>query len=152
MCREHLAQLRENYHDFKDAGIEIKVIVPSKGSYIAQFEEAFGAYPFAIYSDPSRKLYKEAGHKTMPKAKLLAMATLGAVTGKVKNFLPKEKAQKDFAMKSMKTQDVYIQGGTWLIDESQQVVWNWIDKDPTNHVTIPKLKLKAKEHLGIVVE
>ena len=50
----------------------------------------------------------------MPKWKLLSKAAFGFITGKVKGFVPDNEKQKEFVMKSMKTQDVYIQGGTWL--------------------------------------
>ena len=80
--------------------------------------------------------------KTLNKVKLLAMAGTAFVTGKVKGFMPEKKAQKNFVMKSMKTQDVYIQGGAFLYDDQGELIWKHIDKSPDDHAKISTIKSK----------
>lgn len=122
------------------------VIAPSKASFISQFLEQFGPFPFEIYGDPSRKLYKEKGHVTMAKGKLLTKALFGAVTGKVKGFLPKEQGKREFVKKSMKTQDVYIQGGTWIYDGKNNLIWRHIDSSPEDHADIDTVIQQLDQH------
>lgn len=124
---------------------ELAVITPSNGKYISQFLEAFGPYPFPFYGDPKREAYKALGHVTMPKVKLLAMAAAGGITGKIKNFFPKEEKQRAFVTKSMKTQDVYIQGGTWIFDKNGELYWSHIDDAPDKHASIEEIKNKLEE-------
>lgn len=112
------------------------VIAPSSASFNKQFLEHFGPFPFEVFGDPSRQLYKEKGAVTMPKWKLLSKALWGAVTGGMKNILPKDQNQKAFVKKSMKTQDVFIQGGTWLYDEKEDVIWYHIDESPEDHAPL----------------
>jgi peroxiredoxin len=140
-------QLRERVEEFEKRNIELVVIAPSKGSFVSQFIESFGPFPFTIYGDPGREGYRQAGTVTMPKWKLLGKALFGFVTGKVKNFLPKENEQKKFVQKSMKTQDVYIQGATFLFDEKGKVVWKHIDQSPEDHASIDTLLDKVDSNL-----
>lgn len=114
-------------------------IAPSKGSFIQQFIDQFGPFPFPILGDPSREAYKGMGHNTMAKWKLLSKAGLGFITGQVKNFIPKDEKQKEFVMKSMKTQDVYIQGGTWLFSPQGTILWNHIDESPEDHAKVSEV-------------
>lgn len=137
--------MREHRDEIVNEGVQIIVIAPSKGSFITQFLDAFGPFPFSIHGDPKRYAYRGMGHETMPKLKLLSMAAIGFVTGKVKNFLPKEATQKSFVKKSMKTQDVYIQGGTWLFDENSNVLWKHVDKSPDDHASIVDIKKQVKK-------
>jgi peroxiredoxin len=140
-------QLRECVEEFEKRDIQLVVIAPSKGSFVSQFLEAFGPFPFSIYGDPSREGYKQAGTVTMPKWKLLSKALFGFVTGKVKNFLPDEQGQKKFVQKSMKTQDVYIQGATFLFDEKGKVVWKHVDQSPEDHASIDTLLNKIDSNV-----
>jgi peroxiredoxin len=140
-------QLRERVEEFEKRNIELVVIAPSKGSFVSQFLESFGPFPFTIYGDPRREGYRQAGTVTMPKWKLLGKALFGFVTGKVKNFLPDEQGQKKFVQKSMKTQDVYIQGATFLFDEKGKVVWKHIDQSPEDHASIDNLLDKIDSNL-----
>jgi peroxiredoxin len=140
-------QLRERVEEFEKRNIELVVIAPSKGSFVSQFIDSFGPFPFTIYGDPGREGYRQAGTVTMPKWKLLGKALFGFVTGKVKNFLPKENEQKKFVQKSMKTQDVYIQGATFLFDEKGKVVWKHIDQSPEDHASIDTLLDKVDSNL-----
>ncbi|MCS0655658.1 AhpC/TSA family protein [Cytobacillus firmus] len=48
-------------------------------------------------------------------------------------------------MKSMKTQDVYIQGGTWLFSPQGKILWNHIDESPENHAKIDDVFKKMDE-------
>jgi peroxiredoxin len=140
-------QLRERVEEFEKRDIQLVVIAPSKGSFVSQFLEAFGPFPFSIYGDPSREGYKQAGTVTMPKWKLLSKALFGFVTGKVKNFLPDEQGQKKFVQKSMKTQDVYIQGATFLFGEKGKVVWKHVDQSPEDHASIDTLLNKIDSNV-----
>lgn len=72
----------------------------------------------------------------MAKWKLLGMAAIGFIFGKVKDFIPKEEAKKKFVLKSMKTQDVFIQGGTWLYSSEGKIIWKHIDQNPEKHAKI----------------
>ncbi|WP_246125580.1 peroxiredoxin-like family protein [Alkalicoccus halolimnae] len=132
--------MRENDDVWKKHGAELAVITPSAGDYNAQFLEKFGPYPFPVYGDPRRKAYKALGHVTMPKLKLLTMAAAGGVTGKIKNFLPKEKGQRKFVADSMKIQDVYIQGGTWIFNSDSELVWNHIDSSPEDYASLEDIE------------
>ncbi|MBP2241899.1 hypothetical protein J2Z40_002472 [Cytobacillus eiseniae] len=106
------------------------------------FLHEFGPFPFPILGDPAREAYKGMGHKTMPKWKLLAKAGFGFITGKVKGFIPTDQKQKEFVMKSMKTQDVYIQGGTWLFSPKGKMLWNHIDESPEDHAKLDDVLVK----------
>ncbi len=134
--------MRERIYEITEKGFQVVVIAPSKGTFIKQFLDEFGPYPFPILGDPSREAYKEMGHKTMPKWKLLAKAGFGFITGQVKGFIPSDQKQKEFVMKSMKTQDVYIQGGTWLFSPHGKILWNHIDESPENHAKIDDVLVK----------
>ncbi len=120
----------------EEYGFRIIVVAPSNARFIKQFLDAYGSFPFEIVGDPKRKAYSGLGHQTMPKAKLLLAAGLGVITGKVKNFIPKEKSKKNVVMKSMKNADVYIQGGTWIFNEKGDLLWKHIDKSPDDHAKI----------------
>lgn len=128
--------MRERITEIEARGFQVIAIAPSKGTFIQQFLEQFGPFPFPILGDPSREAYRGMGHKTMAKWKLLAKAGLGFLTGQVKNFIPKDDKQKEFVMKSMKTQDVYIQGGTWLFTPQGNILWKHIDQSPEDHAKI----------------
>ncbi|QOK27159.1 AhpC/TSA family protein [Cytobacillus oceanisediminis] len=145
MCREYLAQLRERISELEARGFQVIVIAPSKGTFINQFLEQFGPFPFPIIGDPSREAYRGMGHKTMPKWKLLSKAAFGFITGKVKGFVPDNEKQKEFVMKSMKTQNVYIQGGTWLFSPQGKILWKHIDESPENHAKIADVLKKMDE-------
>ncbi|PYZ91689.1 hypothetical protein CR194_18865 [Salipaludibacillus keqinensis] len=137
--------MREHADSIEQEGVKLIVIAPSKGSFIQQFLNSFGPYPFPIYGDPRRHAYRGMGHETMPKLKMLSMVAIGFATGKIKNFLPKEAKQKSFVKKSMKTQDVYIQGGTWLFDAKGRVVWKHVDHSPDDHASIEEIYKQVKE-------
>lgn len=139
--------MREQIDEIRSRGFQVVVIAPSKATFVGQFLEQFGPFPFEIYGDPSRKLYKEKGHVTMNKGKLLSKALIGAVTGKVKNFLPKEEGKRAFVKKSMKTQDVYIQGGTWMYDETGELIWHHVDATPEDHAKLSTVVQQIDNHL-----
>ncbi|MFE8701438.1 AhpC/TSA family protein [Cytobacillus sp. FJAT-54145] len=139
MCRDYLAQLREDYSKITAKGFQVVVVAPSRGSFIKQFLEAFGPFPFPILGDPSRAAYRGMGHQTPPKWKLLAKVGVGLVTGKLKGMIPTDEKQKEIVMKSMKTQDVYIQGGTWLFAPDGTILWKHIDTSPEDHAKIDKV-------------
>ncbi|WP_205774746.1 AhpC/TSA family protein [Alkalicoccus luteus] len=131
--------MRRNYHEFEQKGADLKIIVPSSGRLIKRFLNEFGPYPFPFYGDRDRSLYKAMGHITMNKPKLLLMAALGTAAGKIDSFLPSDKAQRAVALHSMKTQDVYIQGGTWIYSESGALEWYHLDKSPDNHASVERI-------------
>lgn len=128
--------MRERISEFESRDFQVIAIAPSKGTFVKQFQEQFGEFPFAILGDPSRDAYKAMGHKTMPKWKLLAKAGFAFITGQVKGFFPADEKQKEFVKKSMKTQDVYIQGGTWLFSPEGKILWKHIDESPEKHAKI----------------
>lgn len=138
--------MRERISEVEAKGFQVIAIAPSKGTFIKQFLDQFGPFPFLILGDPSREAYKGMGHKTMPKWKLLAKAGFGFVTGQVKNFIPKNEKQKEFVMKSMKTQDVYIQGGTWLFSPEGKILWKHIDESPEDHAKIDDVLRQMNEY------
>ncbi len=128
--------MRKRVNEIENEGFQIIAIAPSNATYISQFTEAFGEFPFVIAGDPKREAYRGMGHHTMPKWKLLGQAAIGFVTRKMDGFIPKEQKKKDFVLKSMKTQDVYIQGGTWVFDERGKLIWHHIDQSPEDHAKI----------------
>ena len=141
-----LTQLRERYEELKATGFQVVVITPSIGSYLEQFEKAFGPYPFPIYGDPKRELYKGLGHQTMEKWKLLAKAGKMLAKGGSKSLFPEDEEQKKLVQEAMKTQDVFIQGGTWLFDEKGNTFWNHIDTSPEDHATIDQILAEIQRH------
>nr|WP_077212026.1 peroxiredoxin-like family protein [Bacillus dakarensis] len=134
-----LTQLRERYEELTATGYQVVVITPSIGSYIEQFEKAFGPYPFPIYGDPKRELYNSLGHQTMQKWKLLAKAGKMLVKGGSKALFPEDEEQKKLVQKAMKTHDVFIQGGTWLFNEKGDTLWNHIDTEPEDTASIDQI-------------
>lgn len=135
--------MREHIDEFNKAGVRVYAVAPSNAKFIGQFLEAFGPFPFPIVGDPSRNAYRKMGHRTMPKWKLLSKAAIGFIFGLVKNFIPKDPAQKKVVLESMKTSDVYIQGGTWLFSADGKVIWKHIDQSPENHAQMDEIM----EHL-----
>ncbi|MGM0903891.1 MAG: AhpC/TSA family protein [Bacillota bacterium] len=115
------------------------IIAPSNRSFLEQFDTAFWPYPFPIYGDPARALYREMGHVSMAKTKLLLKAGKALLKGGSKTFLPSDEKQQNLVKKAMKTHDIYIQGGSWLFSESGEVTWCHIDTAPEDHATIDQL-------------
>ncbi|WP_337958029.1 AhpC/TSA family protein [Guptibacillus sedimenti] len=138
--------MRKRVNEIEKEGFQILAIAPSNGKYIGQFTEAFGEFPFVIAGDPKREAYRGMGHHTMPKWKLLGQAAIGFITRKMDGFIPKEQKKKDFVLKSMKTQDVYIQGGTWIYDDSGKLIWHHIDQSPEDHAKIDAVIDVLKKH------
>ncbi len=131
-----LTQLRERYQELTASDYQVIVITPSTSSYLEQFVNAFGPYPFPIYGDPKRELYNNMGHLTMQKSKLLLKAAKIFITKGSKAFFPEDVDQKQLIQTAMKTHDVFIQGGTWLFDAHGNVLWNHIDTAPEDHASI----------------
>lgn len=141
-----LTQLRERYYELAETGYQVLVITPSKGTYLEQFEKAFGPYPFPIYGDPNRELYKSMGHKTMPKWKLLAIAGKTLLTKGAKAFMPQNEKQRELVQKAMKTHDIFIQGGTWVFNEEGRTLWSHIDTEPEDHASIDEILTQIRQH------
>ncbi|WP_091772793.1 AhpC/TSA family protein [Piscibacillus halophilus] len=139
MCRQFLAQLREQYEDIESEGYQVVAVAPSKATFITQFLDAFGPYPFKIVGDPNREAFNGIGaitpSKTMPMAKVM----VGVVFGKFKDLIPKDKQQASFVKKSMTTQDVFIQGGTFIFNENGKLLWKHLDESPEKHATIEQI-------------
>lgn len=121
------------------------MITPSDQRYLKKFIDTFGPFPFPIYGDPDRALYRIMGHKTMNKWKLLAKAGQSFLKGGRKAFLPDDPKQRNLVKDSLKNQDVYIQGGTWIFNRDGQMVWSHIDESPEDHATIDDLLVRAKQ-------
>jgi hypothetical protein len=141
-----LTQLRERYEEINETGFQILIITPSTGSYLEKFIEAFGPFPFPIYGDHKRALYRSMGHKTMKKWKLLAKAGKAFIKNGPKGFLPTDKAQKSLVQEAMKTHDIYIQGGSWLYDEKGNILWKHIDTVPEDHAKVDIILEEMKKH------
>ncbi|PKR77303.1 hypothetical protein CEY16_11245 [Halalkalibacillus sediminis] len=137
--------MREQYEEISQEGFQVIAVAPSNASFISDFLESFGPYPFPIVGDPKRKAYRGMGHHTMPKFKLLSKSLLGFLSGKVKNFIPKDKQQAKVVKKAMTSQDVYIQGGTWIFDEQGNVLWKHIDTSPEKHANINEVIKQVKQ-------
>ncbi|WP_144555900.1 peroxiredoxin-like family protein [Bacillus sp. X1(2014)] len=131
-----LTQLRERYEELESTGYQVHVITPSIQAYLEQFVQVFGPFPYTIYGDPKRELYREMGHQTMPKWRLLLQAATAYLKHGSKAFLPEDEAQKKLVQKAMKTHDIYIQGGTWIYDDKGKVIWKHIDTEPADHASI----------------
>ncbi|MBM6618840.1 AhpC/TSA family protein [Bacillus sp. RD4P76] len=141
-----LTQLRERYEELTQYGFQVIVITPSIGAFLEPFQKAFGPFPFPIYGDPKRELYRSLGHITMNKWKLLYKALKLFFTGGSKSFLPKNVEQRKLVQKAMKTHDVFIQGGTWLFNEHGKTLWKHVDSSPEDHATIDKILEEMKCH------
>jgi peroxiredoxin len=142
-----LTQLRERYQELTATGFQLIVIAPSIGTYLEQFEKAFGPFPYPIYGDPKKVLYNQMGHQTMQKWKLLAKAGTALIKGGSKAFMPEDEEQKRLVQKAMKTHDIFIQGGTWLFDEKGNVLWNHIDTAPEDHASIDIILSELKKNV-----
>lgn len=143
-CRAFLAQLREHYNQLTAGGVQLIAITPSNRSLVERFIKEFGPYPFDIYGDPERSFYKKMGHKSMAKWKLLAKAGKAFLKGGKKSFLPENEARRQVVKESLNTQDIYIQGGSWIFDETGKVVWKHIDESPEKHAKIGELLKQVK--------
>jgi hypothetical protein len=139
-----LTQLRERYVELAATGYQVIVIIPSIGAYLKEFVKTFGPFPFTIYGDPKRELYKRLGHVTMPKRKLLLKAAGLFVTKGMKAFVPRDAEQKRLVQQAMKTHDIFIQGGTWIYDEKGMTIWSHIDSSPEDHASIDTILTKLK--------
>lgn len=139
MCRNFLAQLREQYKLLSKNGVQVIVISPSNRILLEKFINAFGPYPFSIYGDPDRVLYQKMGHKSMAKWKLLVKAGKAYLKSGKSAFIPQDEKQKKVVLAAMKTQDVYIQGGSWIFDEEGNTIWSHVDELPEDHATIEQI-------------
>jgi hypothetical protein len=131
-----LTQLRDNDAEISKTGYQVVVIAPSNRHFLEQFVEAFGPFPYSIYGNPERSLYRQMGHQTMPKWKLLARAGIAFIKKGKKAFLPDDELKRELVQKAMKTQDIYIQGGTWIYNQKGNVIWKHIDTEPEDHASI----------------
>ncbi|TFB14596.1 redoxin domain-containing protein [Filobacillus milosensis] len=139
MCRQYLAQLREQYDLIEREGYQVIAVAPSQASFIKQFLDSFGPYPFGIVGDPNKEAFKGVGTITQSRFKLFTKVALGMLTRKLKNVIPKDKQQAEFVKKSMTTQDVFIQGGTFIFDENGKLIWKHIDESPEKHARVRKI-------------
>jgi hypothetical protein len=137
--------LRKRHSEITTTGYQVIAITPSNKSLLEQFVEAFGPFPFPIYGDPERALYRSMGHVSMPKWKLMQKAAVAYLKGGSKVFMPKDESQQRVVKKSMKTQDLYIQGGTWLFNEKGEVLWSHIDQSPEDHARIDEILAVMKK-------
>ncbi|NIK11709.1 peroxiredoxin [Alkalibacillus almallahensis] len=131
--------MRERYDELSQYGYQVLVIAPHKGSFVQEFLNQFGDYPFPFYGDPEKQAYREVGAKSMPKSKLLMKSLKGFVKGSISNVMPKEKGQKDVVMKSMKSEDVSIQGATLVFDENGNTIHMHLDSSPEDHISVNQL-------------
>ncbi|WP_181186116.1 AhpC/TSA family protein [Alkalicoccus urumqiensis] len=138
--------MREFHHIFTENGAELSVIAPSSGSVIKEFNRSFGPYPFSLYGDPKHEAYYDLGHIRMPKWKMAGMLAGGAATKRLPSFFPSEKRQKQFVTKSMRTQDVYLQGGAWIVDKDGELLYSHIDKNPMDHAPIDDMYRVLTNH------
>ncbi len=136
--------MREHHPELTATGFQVIVLTPSKREFLEKFIDAFGPYPFEIYGDPRRQLYRNMGHITMAKPKLLLKAAVGLLKGGTKAFMPADPSQKQIVQEAMKSQDIYIQGGTWIYDENGKVIWSHIDSSPEDHASISTILEKVK--------
>ncbi|MDQ0300756.1 hypothetical protein J2S78_003224 [Salibacterium salarium] len=138
--------MRENANIIQeDKGVKIVPVFPALVSLLSSFEEAYGPYPFLLYADPEKDVFKGFGHQNMNKVKLLSKAAAGVITGQVKHLLPKNPEKKKVVKTSMQKSDIYIQGGTWLFDNNQQLKWKHVDKSPEKHADVSEI-LHAINH------
>lgn len=131
--------MREHYDQLTSQGAQVVVITPSPRTLLEPFLDAFGPFPYEIYGDPTRSLYKSMGHQSMDKWKLLLKAGKAFVTGGSKAFIPNKEDQKKVVKEALKTQDIYIQGGSWIFDKNGKIVWKHIDSSPEDHAPIGKI-------------
>ncbi|MBL0385095.1 AhpC/TSA family protein [Tumebacillus sp. ITR2] len=138
--------MRESADEITSHHVQIIAITPATGSLVGKYIEAYGPYPFQVLGDPNQHAFEGLGHKVMPKWKLLGMAGIGFLTGKMKDFKPKEADKLAVVNESMKTSDIYQQGGTWLFDRKGNVLWKHIDETPGDHATIAQVLQALKKN------
>jgi hypothetical protein len=141
-----LTQLRDRYEEITATGYRVFVITPSNRSFLEQFDGAFGPFPYPIYGDPERSLYRSMGHQTMNKMKLLLKAGKAYIQNGSKAFLPDDPEQQRVVKKAMKNHDIYIQGGTWIFDVKGNVIWKHVDTVPEDHATIDEMLKELQKH------
>jgi hypothetical protein len=131
-----LTQLRDQYQTIRETGYQVVIIAPSSGPFLEKFTAAFGPFPFMIYGDPERQLFRSMGHHSMNKGKLLLKAGMAYLKGGSKAFMPENATQQTLVKEALKTHDIFIQGGTWVFSESGSVLWSHKDDSPEDHATI----------------
>jgi hypothetical protein len=131
--------LRESADEIARHNVQIVAITPAAGTLIAKYIDAYGPYPFEVLGDPEQHAFEGLGHRVMPKWKLLGMAMIGFLTGRMKDFKPKEADKLAVVNESMQTSDIYQQGGTWLFNRKGDVLWKHIDETPGDHATIEQV-------------
>ncbi|WP_456272725.1 peroxiredoxin-like family protein [Bacillus sp. AK031] len=137
--------MREHHGRLTEEGTQVIVIFPSNRSLLERFLDEFGPYPFQIFGDPDRTLFRSMGHKSMAKWKLLAKAGKAFIKGGKKAFLPEDEKQQKVVKESLNTQDIYIQGGSWLFSEKGEVMWSHVDESPEDHASIEELIHQVKK-------
>ncbi|WP_240795434.1 peroxiredoxin-like family protein [Aquibacillus halophilus] len=138
--------MRENYNEINETGYQTVIVAPSNREYLEQFVEVFGPFPYQIYGDPKRKLFRKMGNLTMPKWKLLLQAVIGFIKHGKKAFIPDDNAKKKLVQTAMKTQDIYIQGSTWVFNNKGKVIWKHIDTEPGDHASIRTIINVLRKH------
>ncbi|MDQ0159691.1 AhpC/TSA family protein [Alkalibacillus salilacus] len=131
--------MRERYDELSQYGYQVVVIAPHKGTFVQEFLNQFGDYPFPFYGDLEKQAYREVGAKSMSKSKLLMKSLKGLVNGKISNVIPNNKGQKDVVMKSMKSEDVSIQGATLVFNEQGETIHMHLDSSPEDHISVNQL-------------
>ncbi|MFZ4453317.1 AhpC/TSA family protein [Salibacterium aidingense] len=130
-----------------EKGVKIVPVFPAAVSLLSSFEQAYGPYPFPLYADPGKEAFQGFGHQRMNRLKLLAKTVLGVAAGRGKDFLPKNAEKKKVVTTSMKKSDIYMQGGSWLFDESKQLKWKHLDNTPENHASIEDIKQAVSTYI-----
>lgn len=138
--------MRKNAGAINNLGVSIAAIVPTEAEQIVEFLNVFGPYPFPMFGDPEQVAYRHLGHKHMAKWKFIAMTVFGLVSGRLKDLYPKDKDQKRVVQKAIRTQDVYLQGGTWLFSNTGEVLWKHLDSNPTDHPSIEEIVRKINQN------
>jgi hypothetical protein len=133
--------VRESYEQFKKRNVEIFIVTPHDEEYLTKYKDTLSSYPFPFYGDSTLTLYNNLGHQSLSKWKLFIHSVSSLFKG---NFtLPSNAQDKKAVKEAIKKSDVEVQGGAWLFDSNNEVVWHHIDKSPNDHADISTLIEKA---------
>jgi hypothetical protein len=130
--------LREAHEKITGHGVQILAVAPATPDDIADFLQVLGPYPFTIVGNPDLNLYEQLGNRRMGALGSLSYILGGIFSGRFnpRKLVPKEKDQRRIFFRAIKTQDVHIQGSSWLLDPGGKVIWKHVDENPEDHAKI----------------
>ncbi|MED1864739.1 AhpC/TSA family protein [Fictibacillus nanhaiensis] len=133
--------MRESFEKFERLDVKVVVVSPANREQIQEFMNVHGPFPFEIYGDPELELYEVMGNQHMTTVKSMLSVGADLLKGEVKisDIVPKDKKERKHFLSAVKTQDVNIQGSSWLFDRYGEVLWKHVDDTPEDHAKVDEV-------------